>query len=225
MRQSEFNEWLAHHVATFPSFGILVDRCGVETIEQWRGIAVGCTLDAMRQATDDMLAGRIQKPFRDEDHVRAIRDHATKITTAAIPPRDTRVRSHQCPLCFDTAFVTVLAPQTVQRAQEGEYDAYRAWLQDGRSGQAPARPKWYTCAVWCGCSIGSRQRGIVEHAGRSDSMQASWSRVPSYDPDKHIRVDHDLEQVIDAAKRIVVRPANYVSSFGDWNQQLEEAGF
>ena len=72
MKQTEFNDWLAFHSISFPSFGLLIGRVGRETIEQWRGITIGCSLDSMRQASVDMLAGRIAKPFRDEDHAVAL---------------------------------------------------------------------------------------------------------------------------------------------------------
>jgi hypothetical protein len=226
MDAREMRDWITFHGDAFEDFGRLAANIDRETYEGWRGAMVGTTLDAATEASKLMIRGELKRPYKAEDHVPAIAAKARSITTASIPPRDTRLRSHQCPLCLDTAFITVLSPQTVQRAQEGgTYDAYAAWLRDGKSGQPPARPKWYTCALWCGCSIGSRQRGTVEEASRSDSMQASWARVPVFDPDRHVRVGHELEQVIDAAKAIVVRPANYVSDFGDWNRQVEEVGF
>ncbi|HRF02177.1 MAG TPA: hypothetical protein PLI18_16795 [Pirellulaceae bacterium] len=215
MKQSDFNSWLAFHATSFPSFGTLIERVDSETIEQWRGITIGCSLESMRQASADMLAGRIAKPFRDEDHVRAVRDHAAKLTAAAIEPRDNRDRTFHCAICNDSAFVTVLAAKTVEHAQAGEYDDFAAWWRAGRIGRPPARRRWYECALWCGCRIGETQRSKVADAARSDPRQGAYARMPIYDPDRHVRVVYNVAAMIEDARTI--KPANFEPAFAEWN--------
>ena len=224
MSPSDFRSWIEYHSSAFPDWAAQAAeamRANSDTRDSWRGVLVGITLEAARQATDDMLAGRIRRPFNAEEHIPAIRTRAAQIVSATMPVRDTRETAHRCPLCVDTGFVTVLHPETIQRAQAGDYDAYRAWYEAGRLGRPPARIKWYTCAMWCGCIIGERQREKTADAGRSDSRQASWSRMPVFDVDRHVKVIADTARMIEQAKEI--KPANYVTDFDSWNGREEGA--
>ena len=222
MTPSEFHDWIHYHGEAYPQWEQFARSADMETASAWRGTLVGCSLDACKQATSDMLAGRIKKPFRDEDHIRAIRDQASRITAASIKPKDNRERSSLCPICQDSGFVSVLSPRTVSEAKRGLYDDFSRWLSSGVGGKPPARAKWYACALWCGCRIGTTQRQRTEEAARSDARQAGWSAMPIYDPDRHVRVTHDLLEVIDAARRLEVKHHNHNSDFDDFNADISD---
>lgn len=224
MSPSEFKSWIEYHSSAFPDWGtqaIEAMRASGNTRDAWRGVLVGISLETARQATDDMLAGIIKRPFNVEEHIPAIRSRAVAITSATMPVRDTRPQSWRCHVCRDTGFVTVLHGKTVIEAQKGEYDAYAQWQLTSRIGRPPSLRKWYTCAMWCGCVIGERQRDKVAHAGRSDSRQAAWAAMPVYDVDAHVRVTDDIAAMIEQAKH--VRPANYVPGFDTFNEREEGA--
>jgi hypothetical protein len=221
MNNGDFRSWLIYHAEAFPDWWVKVGNAAPDTLASWRGVLVGITLEAARQATDDMLAGRIKRPFAPEEHITAIRSRASAIVSATMPVRDTRVNAHRCPLCCDSGLVSVLSRQTVERAQAGEYGPYLRWCETGRIGRPPARLKWYTCAMWCGCSIGERQRDLVADAGRSDSRQASWAAMPVYDVDRDVRVTDDAAEMIRRAME--VKPRNHVSDFDRFNELQREA--
>lgn len=226
MTPAEFRSWTEYHGSAFPDWAaqaVEAMRANGGTRDAWYGQMVGITLEAARQATDDMLAGRIRRPFAADEHIPAIRARASAIVTATMPLRDTRENTFRCPVCQDTGFVTVMHPSTVKRCQAGEYDAFVEWQIAGAIGRPPARPKWYTCALWCDCLTARRQREKVADAGRSDARQNAWALMPVFVSGQHVKASHNASEMILEAKE--VRPANYVTDFDHFNAQAEEAGF
>lgn len=208
MDTAEFTTWAHEHAARFDDFAALLAVADRQTFAAWRGAFVGATIESARASSRLMASGELKRPYRAEDHIPALAAKARSLAAAMTPVRDNRERAHRCPLCVDSAYVTVMSDSTVERAQRGEYDAYAAWFRQGRRGRPPARPKWYVWALWCGCPIGERQRSITQNG---------YARLPVYDPDRHVRLIEDEAAMIDEAKRL--KPANYVEAFADWNAE------
>lgn len=159
MQKTEFNAFLAHVQALFPSlrswFEGMAPDDRRDMLLAWSGVFAHVSAEDCRSVVQTILAGEMPRPFP-EEFAGVVRVAALKLADARSMERRA-ADSHNpkfCALCQNTGFVTVWHPLTI-RALEENADSY----QHPRTGETfvarrDGRVIAATVVVACGCSAG-----------------------------------------------------------------------
>jgi len=138
MTNSEFQDWLAFHRATFTGFSAWLAKLPekseseptrYEVLRSWYFVLRPCELVDCRAATEAMAAGKIEEPRGYDRHKTVVRQHADKLAAERrrrAPPRQVYYDGEQavkCLMCNDTGLIWIYHPETTQAALHGRLDA------------------------------------------------------------------------------------------------------
>ena len=111
MKKNEVNAWIEYHKSLFPEWKY--SRADSPEAKKIAFLAISKALAKVEladatEASDRMLAGTVNHPFRDEQHLAEIVKAAAAIRSqrwAESHPRVDGQETVACPLCFDSGFV------------------------------------------------------------------------------------------------------------------------
>jgi|3_EtaG_2_1085321.scaffolds.fasta_scaffold00267_10 hypothetical protein len=195
MRTSDFDKWLAYHVAAFPDLADWIGK-NPETVHHWQRALEGVTLHEAKQATDAMVKGQT-KAFGYQDHPSAIRrligdDRSSTARTG--PKRIDGTDSFACPLCMDSGLVRVFSPRAMKVCHSGEL-----------SGPRGAR----LCNVACPCAAGDRWFAGTKR----------YKPIPRFSERRMVRVDGSMPNKADFKALCDHVRTRRNGEFDAWNAQ------
>ena len=145
MTSEEFSAWLDYHGSLNPGFSVWYGKQADEMIVVWSEGLGDVDLDSAKQASKEIAIGDIDEPRGFTKHLPAVRSRARELAFAKDEtPRKRWTAGHEsfsCAYCWDSGFVTIYHPVTVDLAMRGELDEATMIR---------------TCAVDCCCDAGKR---------------------------------------------------------------------
>lgn len=125
MNQPEFNDWLRHHSASFPSFAQWLhkqpNRGDIKQV--WERIMSDVSLSEAMKATDAMACGDVEPPRGFGDHVRAVRLLAKGYSARRTKPTRRNIDgqpTYACKDCEDSGVLYVFHPKSMREQETGE---------------------------------------------------------------------------------------------------------
>lgn len=220
MNGSDFRQWLAYHSTAFPDWGRMLSRVSHETTEAWRALLIGTKLEHAQQATDEMLSGELRRPYQSEAHITEIAKRAQALSSATFQQKDINQRTFLCIKCNDSGFVSIMHPETVARAQAGEFDRFLAWYHDGKHGRQPPLKGFKSAACWCRCRLAESNREWETNTYKRDPKRSMPRPMRVFDKDQDVEWTCDNAAMIAKAKNI--KPRNHEPAFDEWNMEGSE---
>lgn len=158
MNRSEFNAFLSHVQALFPSvrswFEGMVEADRRDMLAAWAEVFADVPAGAGRSVVQQILAGEIPRPFH-EELAGVIRSHARALTALAAAEEASRSRCPSfCALCQNTGFVSVWHPLTIRALDEGCDSFQHPGSGETFTARKAGRIIAATVIVACGCSAG-----------------------------------------------------------------------
>ena len=172
MLRSEFELWLDHHMATYPSLKTwLAGNTG--TAARWARALEDVSLTEAKLATDAMMSGDLEKPRGWSDHPPVIRKWARQRETVLKRAKSMTFIDgnlvYDCPLCSDTGLVSILHPKMTRDIHEGK-----------RTRERPGDR--LRCAVACSCGAGDLYMRQPDMQRYVDSQMVPVDGPKGYDP-------------------------------------------
>lgn len=222
MNRDELFSWIDYHSSLNPDWTRRIGKVDRTRSDAWQRLFYGCSLEAAKQATDEMLAGQLQRPFEAEAHITAIASRARALSVSNTFDDDRFQTAVTCRLCHDQLFVSVVHPRMFALVESGAFTAWLEWHNAGQVGRQPGTKVFASAATWCRCR---RAQAVAEcEASERKAGRTSSAVMPTFDPKRFVQWTGNKAEMIEAVMNW--KPANYQPAFDDWNgSSSEQEGF
>ena len=127
MNQDEFISWADYHGKLFSGFAKWYAEQDREAVKAWERGLERLSLDAAKQASEEMLHGDLEEPRGYTKHLQSIRRRAYEIDRDNRPAEQgpqfiDGQRVYSCRLCNDSGIVYIYHPMTVEAVMNGTFD-------------------------------------------------------------------------------------------------------